>query len=202
MTDLSDKAEVILGEWAQWQKLLSDPSSEQAAILAYVEEMKAERNTARAGYDAELSRQSVSKRAATVSRDERDLALNRAKKAEDKLASIAYSDHDLSSGMSWSGNIIAGDSKSIHAVRIAVNDAFGFRQAVEVERKRAEAAEATIAALREQVGRLREALKPFCEVGPRYDVFLERTDLGPEIATARAALQAIEPTPAAENGNG
>ena len=37
--------------------------------------------------------------------------------------SICYPDRDLSSGLSWDGNVICGDRKSIDAVKLALHEA-------------------------------------------------------------------------------
>jgi len=39
------------------------------------------------------------------------------------LKPVAYENNDLSSGLSWDGNVICGDAKSIKAVQRALNDA-------------------------------------------------------------------------------
>lgn len=43
------------------------------------------------------------------------------------LKPVVYENHDLSSGLSWDGNIICGNAKSIRAVKLALHDAENVR---------------------------------------------------------------------------
>jgi len=94
--------------------MLREVAAERDALAAMAKEIDHERRTLATNLDyAEKGRDAVEDRADSLEAERDALA--------ERVNRIAYKDHDLSAGLSWSGYIICGDSKSISAVKAAIH---------------------------------------------------------------------------------